>query len=625
MTSVDPPVGPLTPEGLERRLRALAEAAFGEFHVDDLEMRHLLEIVRRASLLLNQGYDPVTLDRILSGERPPARLLESSLTRPGGSPEQRLARLLGVPDILKTYGDKCLYDVGLAGRRRFRGIDLEDLGPRSYSLASQALHLLADDRQLRDYFEANRMGRLPLQEEILFLRQCAARFQLYSQILQAFRGDEPVRAGPSGPGAARAVAAPMTAAPAPAAPPPAPVGPGAGIRLTRAEEPGTSGPAPGPGDDEVRGLDREERLTHYERALLFSSLNVASLRRALKRDVVDQAEAVDQLCDDLGVYALGTRARPRPQSYLLVGPTGVGKNHLIETLVRRLEEAWGVEVPFLVIEGPQYTYPSDVNELKGSTRGFIRSDEEGLLAEFHRRARAAPLSVLLVDEIEKAHPQLARFFLALMDRGFTMDNRGRLLRFPATLLAYTSNLGYSDEQMAGRPIGYGARRTPSGRRRSAARDLGRALPPEFLNRLRVIHFAPLSRDSAARILDQEIERIAARYRSWLGTTLTVTSAARAAIVGRGFDEESGARRLVGEADRICNVEVSLRLNAGATSLSESGRRLLERIRQARQGARAVDERAIRAELARQKQGRLGGARVTVDFDGTRFAYRVEPA
>ena len=607
MSSTIPPFAePLSPEEIETRLRTLAEGALVEPGLDELEMKYLLEILMRSSLLLSDGYDSATLDRIFAGERQPSVLIDPRETAASGSEEQ-LVRVWSVPDLLKTYGDKCLYDVGLAGRTIFRGIDLSDLGPRSYGLASRVLSLLAQDRTLRDFYDQNLMERLPIEEEVIFLRQCASRFRVYAQILQAFRGCEPALPSlppeqpPSSRPAGKVETALTTAEPAPP------------------RQAGAEGSADGIPDD-MAGLDRGERLTRYEHQILLSSLDIATLRARLKDEVVDQDAAVDSLCDDLSVSALGTRPRPRPQSYLLVGPTGVGKNYLIESLVRLLEEEWETEIPFLVLEGPQYTYPSDVSELKGSTRGFIRSDEEGLLSEFHDKARRSPLSFVLVDEVEKAHPQLTRFFLSIMDRGSTMDNKGRLLRFPATILAYTSNLGYSEESIRGAAIGYGTVAEHSGGRAAAARTMKRGLPPEFLSRLKVIHFSPLSRASAARILDQEIARIAARYRDRHGIELEVTSAARAAILDRGFSLEYGARHLTGETDRVCNVEVSLLLQQGTGPMPNETRRLIRRIRLARRGARPVDEGALRQEVQRHARLRHGPRRVTVDESGGRFVY-----
>jgi MoxR-like ATPase len=621
MSSLNRLGAPLTTEAVEARLRALAQVLLGEIGVDDLEMRHLLEILTRSSPLLTEEYDPGTMDRILSGERRSAGLLDT-LTQAGGDREtHRLSRVLNVPDVLRTYGDRCLYDVGLAGRDRFRGIDLKELGPKSYSLASRVLALLSEDRHLREFYERNQVEHLPIEEEVLFLKQCATRFRIYAQLLQAFRGQElspatvPAEYGGPAPELARTIAAPTS-------PPP-----DFEASLLTRSAPADPGPAPAAGvtpfEAEARGLDRMERLARYERALLLSGLELGRLRSHLKERVVDQDRAIDQVCDDLSVFVLGTRSSQRPQSYLFVGPTGVGKNYLVESLVHLLEEEWGVEIPFLVLEGPQYTYPSDVNELKGATRGFIRSDEEGLLSEFHEKVRVAPLSVLLVDEVEKAHPQLARFFLSLMDRGTTMDNRGRLLRFPATLLIYTSNLGYSEEQMAGQPIGYNARRKLAGRLPAAARTLQRSLSPEFLNRLRAVHFAPLTQASAGRIVDQEAARVAERYFSRHGIRLVLTPAARQALVEQGFSEEYGARHLVGRVDRVLNVEVSLRLEAAPSHAARDSARLLARIRQARQETRAVDEAALSAEVARCTRRRRGAGTITVDWSGATFVYTVD--
>lgn len=622
--AVDRTFETLDSDSLESRLRNLAGLVAGEAGVDELEMRHLLEVLTRSSFLIRNAFDPETLGRLYEGEQRPSSLFGPEFRGGSDLSEERLLNLWKVPDTLRNYGDKCLYDVGLAGLTRIRGIALEELGPRAYNLTSQVLEFLADDRTLREFYEHNLLERLPIDEEILFLRQCASRFRVYAQILQAFRSG----GGEQGatPVSARSVE-------------PIPSHLSGGAERTEADNRPAAAPVEEDGrpaaHDECRagggqrfdhlpgGLERDDRLTLYERALLFASLDLNSLRERLKEIVVDQPDAVDQLCDDLGVHALGTQRHPKPQSYFLVGPTGVGKNYLMETLARVLEAEWRVDVPFLVLEGAQYTYPSDVSELKGSTRGFIRSDEEGILSEFHERSRRAPLSILLIDEVEKAHAQLARFFLSLMDRGVTMDNRGRLLRFPATILAFTSNLGYSEPEMRARPIGYDGNRGRNGLRHAAARHLRRGLPPEFLNRLQVIHFAPLAVESAARIVDQEVEQIADRYHALHGITIEVTPEARRRLVEEGFSEEYGARHLVSRVDRVCNVEVSLRLHAGSAPLTKQGTRLLERIRAARAGERAIDEPVLRAAVEREVGRRHGDRKIVVERAADGFNYRLD--
>jgi hypothetical protein len=616
----------LTPGALEARLREVAERLAGANTFDDLDVRHLLDVLTRRTPLLRREYDQGTLDRVLAGDPRPAAWLLPASPPTESTRETAALRVWSVPEALRSCGDKCLYDVGVAGRTTYRGLPLQEIGPRSYDLAGQVLSLLADDRTLREHFERNRLGRLPLDEEVLFLRQCAGRFDLYARILQAWRESESVPALPAGEGrlAVPATGAqPVCAAPGAAL---APV-PSRRPRAGRAPERGTPRRVPEPRprpaavatEEDGPETDRDARLARFERTLLLRTLDLETLRRDLGEDVVDQDEAVHRLCDDLSVFAAGMRDRQRPLSYFLVGPTGVGKNHLMESLARRLEAAWECEVPTLLLEGPQYAYPSDVNELKGATRGFIRSDEEGLLAEFHQRARRAPLSVLLVDEVEKAHPQLMRFFLSLMDRGTTMDNRGRILRFPATLLAFTSNAGYSEVEMRQAPIGYAA--AGSGRRREAARALRRGLAPEFLARLQVIHFHPLGRASAARILDLEIGRLAQRFLDRHGVRLEVRPAARQALLAQGFTPEEGARNLVGRVDRVLNVEVQIRLRPAGLAMTEARRRLIHLIREARRGERAVDVEALTGMVEAELRPERTGRRIVVDYRRDKFVYR----
>ena len=619
------PGGPfedLTPEAIEARLRELADRLGGSTSFDELDLRHLIDLLTQRTPLLRQEYDPGTLDRVLAGDPRPAAILLPAALVPEHPRDAAALRAWSVPESLRACGDKCLYDVGVAGRKTYRGLALQEIGPRSYELAGQVLRLLADDRTLREFFERNRLRPLPLDEEVLFLSQCASRFDLYARILQAWRET----LGSASPAEARPPTPPsLMPLPTPAHPARRRSVPRA-LRRREAARPDPPADDLGADDEEGEEADRDARLARYERTLLLRTLDLAKLRDELRRDVVDQDEAVNRVCDDLSVFAAGMRERQRPLSYFLVGPTGVGKNHLMESLARRLEAAWECEVPVLVLEGPQYAYPSDVNELKGATRGFIRSDEEGLLAEFHERARKAPLSVLLVDEVEKAHPQLMRFFLSLMDRGSTMDNRGRVLRFPATILAFTSNAGYSENEMRHGPIGYAAEEAAgSARRRDAARAFKRGLAPEFLARLQVLHFRPLGRASAARILDREIGRLARRFLRRHGIRLEVTPAARAALVEQGFSAEEGARRLVGRVDRVCNVEVQLRLRPAGMPLTSERRRLLARIREARRGERAVDVEALTEAVQAELRPERSGSRIVVDVRRDRFVYREDEA
>jgi MoxR-like ATPase len=448
---------------------------------------------------------------------------------------------------VRVIGDKALFDFGFLGLRRVKGYELGDLGARAYRAAGEALELLAEDRRLREFFRQNKLLMLPLEDEVGFLRQCADRFPLYAEILGMLHGEADPASRPSLDLATRV---PLMAAVADV------VAEGAETPVPALDYVESSR-----GDADRGSLfTRDQLLSAYERMVLFAALDIDRLRSALNALIVDQEPAVQVLCDEFMLSASGTRDLRKPPGYFLVGPTGVGKNHLVESLARVLEGVWHVDVPVLTIEGPNYTYPSDINELRGATRGFIRSDEEGLLSTFHERASKAPLSIILVDEVEKAHPQLRTFFLSILDRGTTTDNRGHVLNFAGSLVFFTSNLGYSEAQQKGSPIGYGdddARRALADA--DVRTDLRRALSPEFMNRVRMIHFGRLTTASAERILDLELESIARRYRDVHELELRLDPTARLELLARGFSPSLGARRLAATLESVCNVAISRRI------------------------------------------------------------------
>jgi MoxR-like ATPase len=593
-------------ERLKSHLRAAAQGLAPERIVDDLELGHLSRVIVECSLMLHDVYSEERIGRIM---QPPRDFLAGMSHRwPEAASEDR-AQLLGrfrrLPDDVRIVGDKALFDLGLLGRRQVRGYDLEELGARAYRLAGEALELLAEDRRLQEFFRQNRLLMLPLEDEVVFLRQCCENFRLYASILQQAQGGLA--------DVARRV--PLMAAAAEA--------------LGRA--PAKGGEPAAQADDYLEaaratsgvdaGQPRERVLSGYERMLLFASVDLQRLQRALSTTVVDQQPAVQALCDELSLCAAGTRDPRKPAAYFLVGPTGVGKNHLVESLCRLLQGIWGLEVPMLTIEGPNYTYPSDINELRGATRGFIRSDEEGLLSAFHEKSCRVPFSVILVDEVEKAHPHLLTFFLSILDRGTTLDNKGKELDFSNSMLFFTSNLGYSDAQQGTAPIGYFDE--PS--RHQAAdhevrRELRRRLTPEFINRVRILHFNRLGPASAERILDLELRRIADRYRELHDVRLELDHTAREELIRRGFSPLFGARHLAATLDSVCNVEIAKKLRRDDAGHGADAGALLAMLREIRAGERAFEPAEVKRRVQELTRARLSYDTVRIVFHDGRFDY-----
>lgn len=614
----------LDPEALEGRLRDAARRLMPDRVMDELEVRHLARVISECSLLLADVYSDQRLAHIMQPDPELITGLIDELARQHASEgPDLLQRVRRLPDDVKVVGDKALFDMGLQGKREVKGYDLADLGARAYRTAGEALEALADDRQLREFFEKNRLRMLPLEEEVVFLRQCSDQFRLYAEILKSagklhrsgggaladLAQDVPLMAV-----AAEALAAPATED---AVPP--------SIILTDTDGDDDEG---NPYLDALRGetadderLTREQILSAYERMLLFSSLSLGKLREALDATVIDQTQAVASLCDEFSLYAAGTRDPRKPPAYFLVGPTGVGKNHLVESLCRLLEGVWKINIPVLTIEGPNYTYPSDINELRGATRGFIRSDEEGLLATFHQDSAAAPIAVILIDEVEKAHPQLLTFFLSILDRGTTTDNRGAVLNFANCMLFFTSNLGYSDAQQRSAPIGYLDEDERQGKTdRDIRRDLRRALKPEFVNRVRLVDFNRLGVTSAERILDLELERIARRYREIHGLKIELDGSARDELIRQGFSETFGARRLAATLESVCNVELAKKVRRDDRRVSRDRGPLVTWLRELRAGKRAFSAAEVRDRVLKKARARLGYDTVRISFDGERFVY-----
>ena len=652
-------------EVLEERLRDVAGRTRRD-GLDDLELRHLVEVASNHSLLLADTLREDRLGKLVRRQTGAgAHLFTPLLSREDDLPAETIHQMRRIPDDIKGIGDKCLYDVGLFGKQAYQGYDLAQLGSRAYDLASQVLEMLSNDRRLREFFRQNRLWNLPIEEEIVFLRQCGIRFNVHAELLRDLHlfdangssPDHELNLGPhptegstvdlrSVPGPTNQSLTPpadrpkkpadLTGNPSVAPSRNAPEAVGFETHQTRrfADPPSFGGAMmeerpeflpeelkPLAGVADMDRLPRKDLLSLYERMLLFGSLDIEDLRAELKRVVIDQSGAVDSLCDELSLYAVGTQSLSRPASYFFVGPTGVGKNHLVESLVRTLERRWDFEIPMLQLEGPQYTYPSDINELKGAARGFIRSDEEGILTEFYSRSSQSPFSVILVDEVEKSHPQLRKFFLALMDRGQTMDNRGQMLNFVNSMIVYTSNIGYSRLQTTGNSIGF----LEEGdqvclRDQEVMRDLKRILTPEFVNRLTIIKFGQLSRASIEAIFDLEFDRIAARYMAMHGLELTVTPRARLELLQRGYSAEFGARPMARLLNVVCNIEVSKKLKRDETRVARSDRNLREYIREVKEGKRAYDATSIQRRVMGSARVQVSYTGIAVDFDGGEFLY-----
>lgn len=286
-----------------------------------------------------------------------------------------------------------------------------------------------------------------------------------------------------------------------------------------------------------------------------------NLNRDIKRSVFGQDAAVDSLCQSVLRARAGLGHPDRPQgAFLLTGPTGVGKTEV----ARQLAEHLGVEL--IRFDMSEYMEKHSVSRLIGAPPGYVGFDQGGLMTDAVVRS---PYAVILLDEIEKAHPDLFNILLQVMDHGTLTDNNGRRADFRHILLIMTSNAGA--REMSVTPIGFG-NLIPSGEKN----EVERLFSPEFRNRLTaVIPFDRLSAAVMLKVVDKFLaelqQRIAER-----NIVLQVHSDARKVLAQRGYDPAFGARPLARLIEREISDPLSSLILFGP--LSQKGGRVTVTVR-----------------------------------------------
>lgn len=225
---------------------------------------------------------------------------------------------------------------------------------------------------------------------------------------------------------------------------------------------------------------------------------IDGLDEAMKKRIIGQDEAVDAVANAIKRTRVGLSKRRRPASFIFVGPTGVGKTELVKVLATELFD--GVE-PLIRLDMSEYMEKHAVARLIGSPPGYVGYDEAGQLTE---KVRRRPYSVVLFDEIEKAHPDVMNILLQILDEGRVTDGQGRTVNFENTVICMTSNAGSSDKTgLAGFGMTIGEMSSEK-----TLKSLSDFLRPEFLSRVdEVVVFKPLSSESMKKIASLMLEEM----------------------------------------------------------------------------------------------------------------------
>lgn len=293
----------------------------------------------------------------------------------------------------------------------------------------------------------------------------------------------------------------------------------------------------------------EEDITHVislmtgipvSKVTLTESEKLLSMGDELKGKVIGQDEAVDKVVRAIRRARVGLKDPKRPVgSFLFLGSTGIGKTELTKALARHM---FDTEDSLIRIDMSEYMKEHEVSKLIGSPPGYVGYDDGNTLTE---KVRRKPFSIILFDEVEKAHPEVFNVLLQVLDDGHLTDSTGRKVDFKNTIIIMTSNIGVRNIKVNGR-IGFTENASEErfkSMKESIEESMSAFFRPEFLNRIDdIIVFNPLQKQDLFKIIDNQLNNFKDRLNT-LKIELTLSESAKTFLIDNGYDEKYGARPL----------------------------------------------------------------------------------
>ena len=272
------------------------------------------------------------------------------------------------------------------------------------------------------------------------------------------------------------------------------------------------------------------------------SKKLVHMAEDLRKEVIGQDEAIAKIVRAIQRNRVGLKDPKRPiGSFIFLGPTGVGKTELAKALARYL---FNTEEALIRIDMSEYMEKFSVTRLIGAPPGYVGYEEGGQLTE---KVRRRPYSVILLDEIEKAHPEVYNILLQVLDEGQLTDGTGRRIDFKNTIIIMTSNIGVRELESFGQGVGFATRSKKADTDKHAKATIEKALKktftPEFLNRIDdIIIFNSLTQEHIFKIIDLALEKLIQRLKN-MNYSLVVDDKAKEFIAKKGYDPKDGARHL----------------------------------------------------------------------------------
>lgn len=273
------------------------------------------------------------------------------------------------------------------------------------------------------------------------------------------------------------------------------------------------------------------------------SEKLKKLEQMLHARVIGQDEAVHAVAQAIKRGRVGLKDPKRPiGSFMFLGPTGVGKTELSKALA---EVVFGSEQNLIRVDMSEYMEKYSVSKMIGSPPGYVGYDEGGQLSE---KVRRNPYSVILFDEIEKAHPDVLNILLQVLDDGHITDSQGRKVSFKNTIIIMTSNVG-AEQIVSPKKLGFDSSVDQRDRdytymKTKVLEELKRLFKPEFLNRIdEIIVFRPISKENMAQILEIMLKNLYQRAKGEMNLGISLDKKAKSFLIEKGYDPKFGARPL----------------------------------------------------------------------------------
>ena len=315
------------------------------------------------------------------------------------------------------------------------------------------------------------------------------------------------------------------------------------------------------GEDEVAEIVAEWTGIPVRKITEGESEKLQHLEEILHRRVIGQEEAVSAVAKAIKRARAGLKDPKRPiGSFIFLGPTGVGKTELAKALA---EAMFGDENLLIRVDMSEYMEKHNVSKLIGSAPGYVGYDEGGQLTE---KVRRKPYSVVLFDEVEKAHPEVFNILLQILEDGRLTDSHGRVVSFKNTIVIMTSNIGAQEVGRMRAPLGFGTGSSRADAEYESMKErqmdaLKEAMKPELINRIdEIIFFHRLGKDDLEKIAD-----------IMFAVTVELDPSAKELIVGEGYSEEYGARPLRRTIQRLVEDRLSEMILSGSVTDGDSVR------------------------------------------------------